>query len=72
MAILLTFVTILAWLGFVGGLFVTGMRIWGAISTTELQRLAARMNGKIITHPIKVSGTVMIISGAFLLAKALS
>jgi hypothetical protein len=69
---LMTFFTILAWIGFVGGTFVTIMRIWGAISTTDLQRLVARMDGKIITHPIKVSGTVMIVCGAFLLAKALS
>jgi hypothetical protein len=69
---LMTFFSILAWIGFVGGTFVTAMRIWGMVSTTELQRAVYAMQGKVITHPIKVSGTVMIICGAFLLAKALS
>lgn len=65
------FFTILAWIAFLGGTFVTVMRIWGAVSTTNLRRAAARARGFEITHPIKTSGMLMIVGGAFLLAKAL-
>lgn len=72
MILLLKFLVILAWIGFAGGLFVTAMRIWGAISTTELDRDLARARGFERTHPIKTSGTIMIVCGAFLLAHALT
>lgn len=68
----MTFLTILAWVGFVGGTIVTGFRIWGMVSTTDFERALARAKGYTITHPIKTSGTIMIICGAFLLARALS
>lgn len=48
------------------------MRIWGAISTTDPQRTVARMNGKIITHPMKGWFVLALISGIFLIAKAMS
>jgi hypothetical protein len=69
---MITFLTILAWIGFIGGLLLTAGRIFAFFTTTDLERLVARMDGKVITHPIKTSGTIMIVCGAFLLAKALS
>ena len=67
-----TFLTILAWIGFVGGALLTAGRIWGAVSTTELDRAMAQYRGLRITHPIKLPATIATVSGAFLLAQLLS
>jgi len=66
------FITILAWVGLVGGTVVTSAGIWCAMNETELDRLVAAARGKRITYPIALSGSIMLVSGALLLAKALS
>lgn len=69
---LMTFLTIFAWFGFLGGLLVTGMRIWGAVTYSEIEKMLDAYCGVRRTHPIAVSGTIMIVSFAFLLARQLS
>jgi hypothetical protein len=72
MSMLMTFLMVLAWIGLIGGGFVTAMRIWGALSYSEIEKLLDQYKGVSRTHPIAISGTIFIVSAAFLIARALN
>jgi hypothetical protein len=74
MAILITFVTILAWLGAIGGGFVLAMRIYGAVEYqgSKLKQSLDQLNGVRRTFPVAVPGAVCIICTVFLIAKAVN
>lgn len=66
---LMTFLTVLAYVGAVLGGALFALRVYTAITYTELQRFLDNYRGQHATFPIAVPGLIFVVSMAFLVSK---